>query len=520
MADNQYDAIVIGAGHNGMVAAGYLARDGLKVLVVERLDKIGGAVTTDEFAPGYLGPMCSYVCHALQGRVIDDLKLREHGFEIIPESGSVGWTSFGIHPFPDGTYIGGPEVKSPLDQANQLRQFSENDARRFFDWVDFWERSVSVFAPYFLTEPPTLSDVMHGVRGTRNEEVLEKIVTWSLLDLIEDHFEHPNVQANFLRSPEMDPASPGSMMSTAILGIGRQGRPEDRGIPRMSMGTIADSMASSIRSMGVEIRTGSPVDKVLVEDGEARGVRLANGEEIRSFMVVSNADPKRTFNTLFDEGQIREATMQQVNRWKTQAGCVKFLAALKELPDLSGYLGEGYDTSQVSHISISPSVEYHRQSWMDCQSGKPSSSPVMSIQLTSVIEPNLVRRGDGHVLSNWVLYYPGTPNEGSWSEMRDEIGEQIIDGITEYAPNFRDSLIEWSVQTPEDIQTRVGMTDGNIRHLDMIPSQLLSQRQPYRTEVRNFYMCGAGTHPLGEVTGAPGHNAAHAILRDLERIAF
>ena len=520
MADNQYDAIVIGAGHNGMTTAGYLARDGLKVLVLERLDKVGGAVTTDEFAPGFLGPMCSYVCHVLQGRVIDDLKLREHGFEILPGHGAVGHTTYGIHPFPDGTYIGGPEVNSLLDEANQLRQFSENDARRLFDYVDFWERAVSVFAPYFMTEPPTLSDVMHSVKGTRNEEILEKIVTWSLLDLIEDHFEHPNVQANFLRYPEMDPASPGSMMSAAILGIGKLGRPEDRGIPRMSMGNIADSMASSIRSMGVEIRTGSPVDKVLVEDGEARGVRLTNGEEINSFMVVSNADPKRTFNTLFEEGKIREATIDKVNRWKTQAGCVKFLAAIKELPDLSGYLGDGYDASKVNHIGIGPSVEYQRQSWLDCQAGKPTSSPVMSIQLTSVAEPNLVRRGDGHVLSDWVLYYPGTPKEGSYSEMRNEIGEQIIDVINSYCPNFRDSLIEWSVQTPEDIQTRVGMTDGNIRHLDMIPSQLLSQRQSYRTEVRNFYMCGAGTHPLGEVTGAPGHNAAHAILRDLERIAF
>ena len=520
MADNQYDAIVIGAGHNGMVAAGYLARDGLKVLVVERLDKIGGAVTTDEFAPGYLGPMCSYVCHALQGRVIDDLKLREHGFEIIPGSGSLGWTSFGIHPFPDGTYIGGPEVKSPLDQANQLRQFSENDARRFFDWVDFWERSVSVFAPYFLTEPPTLSDVMHSVRGTRNEEVLEKIITWSLLDLIEDHFEHPNVQANFLRSPEMDPASPGSMMSTAILGIGRQGRPEDRGIPRMSMGTIADSMASSIRSMGVEIRTGSPVDKVLVEDGEARGVRLANGEEIRSFMVVSNADPKRTFNTLFDEGQIREATMQQVNRWKTQAGCVKFLAALKELPDLSGYLGEGYDTSQVSHISISPSVEYHRQSWMDCQSGKPSSSPVMSIQLTSVIEPNLVRRGDGHVLSNWVPVLPGHTERGVL--VRDAGRDRRADHrrhhrVRSELPGQPDRVVCADAGGYPDQGWDDGRQHPTPGH-DPEPATVAAAAVPHRgaqlLHVRRGY-ASAGRGHRGS-----GHNAAHAILRDLERIAF
>ena len=518
MADNQYDAIIIGAGHNGLVASAYLARDGLKVLVLERLDKIGGAVTTDEFAPGFLGPMCSYVCHILQGKVIDDLKLRDHGFEITRPSGS-GTLRRGVHPFPDGTYIGGPDIQSPLDQANQLRQFSENDARRYFDWVEFWEQAAGIFQPFFLTEPPTLSDLVESVRGTRQEEVFEKLLTWSYIDLLEDHFEHPNVQANYMGSPEMDPADAGSMLGSAVHRVSQFGRPEDRGIPRMSMGNISQAMASSAESLGVEIRTGAQVDRVVVENGEAKGVRLANGEEISGFMVVSNADPKRTFSTLFEPNQLRPSTLKKVNNWKTKADCVKFLAAMRELPDLSGYLGDGYDQNAVTSINMMPSVEYHRQSWADCDAGRPSSAPIMHIQLTSVAEPNLVRRGEGHVMSNWVLYYPGQLAEGNWADIREQIGEQIIDVINDYCPNFRDSLIEWSVQTPEDIQTRVGMTDGNIRHLDEIPSQMLSQRQPYRTEVRNFYMCGAGTHPMGEVSGAPGHNAAHAILRDLERIA-
>ena len=169
-------------------------------------------------------------------------------------------------------------------------------------------------------------------------------------------------------------------------------------------------------------------------------------------------------------------------------------------------------------VKINPSVAYQQQSWDSCEEGIPSTCPVMGIQLTSVAEPDLVR-GEGHVMSNWVLYENPELKDRTWDDAREEVGEHIIDQITEYAPNFRDSVIDYTVQTPLDIETRVGMTGGNIRHLDMIPSQMLNQRQSYRTEIKNFYLCGAGTHPMGEVTGAPGHNAAHALLRDMRRSA-
>ena len=518
MAENQYDAIVIGAGHNGLVTAGYLARDGLSVLVLERLDKLGGAVTTDEFSPGYLGPMCSYVVHLLQGKVIDDLKLREHGFEIVSSATRENFSTI-FHPFPDGTFLGGPGITSDFDAANQIRQFSERDAHAYFDWVAFWDDASAILYPYFLTEPPTIAELMESVRGTRQETVLEKLLTWSYLELLEDLFEDEHVKAHLLNmSTEMDARSPGSMLGSALFACGRFTRDEDRGVPRMSMGSVTDAIAASARSLDVEIRAGAPVRSVIVEDGEAKGVRLVSGEEISSFIVVSNADPKRTFTTLLQPDEVGEETIKRVNRWKTKAGCVKFLAAMKELPDLSRYLGTAYDRNSILHLGLGPSVEYYLQSWDDAVAGKPTTCPIMSIQLTSTVEPNLVR-GGGHVMSNWVLYETPDLKEGTWDDAREEVGEQIIDAITEYAPNFRDSLVDWTVQTPDDIETRVGMTDGNIRHLDMIPSQLLSQRQPYRTSIKNFYMCGAGTHPMGEVTGAPGHNAAHAILKDLQRVA-
>ncbi len=521
MAENQYDAIVIGAGHNGLTTAGYLAKDGLSVLVLERLDKIGGAATTDEFTQGFSGPMCSYIQYMLQGKVIDDLKLREHGLEVLkgpnkPGSGEASMS--GIHPFPDGTFTGGPDIKSPLDAAEQIRQFSENDARNYFEWTSFWEQAASILHKTFLAEPPTVTQLIESVKGTRQEEVLEKMLTWSVMDLIDDHFEHPHVRATSLGIPEADPSAPGSIMSNAYFTTSQFSRDEDKGIPRGSMGAITQALAASVRDLGAEIRTRTPVQEVIIEDGEARGVRLANGEEIRSFIVVSNADPKRTFSTLVDSQFVDEATKSKIKRWKTNANCVKFLAAMSEPLDLTRFLGDNYDRDQIVNVSIGPSVEYFQQSWDDAIAGRVTDCPLMHIQMPSLVDPNLAPRG-GVVMSNWILYYPAEPIDQPWETRRDAVGEQIIDAITEYAPNFRESLIDWSVQAPIDIETRVGITDGNIRHGDMIPSQMLANRFAYRTSIRNFYMCGAGTHPGGEVTAAPGHNSAHAILRDLERIA-
>ena len=335
---------------------------------------------------------------------------------------------------------------------------------------------------------------------------------------MEHYFEDERVKAHAMtHNIECDPSTPGSMLGIALFKCSQFNRPEDQGIPRMSMGTVSQSIADSARSRGAEIRTRAIVEQVIVEDGEAKGVRLAGGEEIRAGVVVCNADPKRTFSTMFEPEQLSGDTHRRLKRWKTQAGCVKFLAGLSELPDFSSYLGEGYDRNGITYVNIMPSVDYHQASWDACAAGRPSEHPCMSIQLTSTAEPRLAR-GDGHVMSIWTLFYPPNLAEGTWDQRRDEVGEHIIDVLTQYAPNFRDSIVEHTVQAPLDIETRVGMTDGNIRHLDMVPNQLLSQRQPYRTEIRNFYMCGAGTHPMGEVTGAPGHNAAHVILRDQERI--
>ena len=516
MSNEPYDAIVIGAGHNGLVTAGYLARDGLKVLVLERLDKVGGATSTDELFPGLWGPMCSRVNSGLQGKVIDDLKLRDHGFRIARPQPPVS-DGTRLRPYPDGTYLGGPGINGPIDAANQIREFSEHDAKSYFEWNRFWEEAASIFQPYMLTEPPPLSDIFADVRGTNREQILEKLITWCYLDLLFEYFEHPNVQAAHMTLPEVDPRSPGSLFWPAIIRTGQFLRSEDKGYPVGNMGAIADALASSAKSIGVDIRTNAPVERLLVENGEVKGVRIADGEEIEAPIVISNADPKRTFST-FVQTDDAPADSLRASGLTTQSASMHFHASISELPDFSRWLGEGYDRASNPGPHIAPSVQWYLDSWDDAQAGRWSRSPVTSILVPTLYDPTLAPRG-GHMVAVWISYEPPKLKEGTWAEARQEAGEYMIDLITEYAPNFRRSIIDWSLQTPEDIETRVGMTDGNIRHIDTSPKQLLRGRFPYRTEIDGFYMCGAGTHPTGDVTGAPGHNAAHAILRDLERLS-
>jgi phytoene dehydrogenase-like protein len=257
-----------------------------------------------------------------------------------------------------------------------------------------------------------------------------------------------------------------------------------------------------------------------VRHGRATGVVLDNGERIEADVVLSNADPKRTFLTLVDRNALEPGFLEGVQRLKTNISCLKFHCALRELPDFSAYLGKDFDPKVLAQIRICPSVDYFEQSWDDAKRGRPSSCPVMYVQLPSVYDRSLTPPGQ-HVMSVWSLYAPVRLREGAWDDARQQVGEHLIDTLAQYAPNIREVMIDWELFTPADLERRVYLTDGNIRHLDIIPQQMLAGRpnrqlSGYRTPIEGLYLCGAGTHPGGEVTGAPGHNAAHAVLRDWE----
>ena len=316
--------------------------------------------------------------------------------------------------------------------------------------------------------------------------------------------------------------APGSIMAVGYIRSDLLTPDENFGIPKGGMGAITQSMARSAEAHGVEIRLNAEVQQILTTNGRANGVLLADGERIHADAVLSNADPKRTFLSLMDEGDVPSDLLSDIRRAKTNTSFLKFHAALDELPDFSAYLGPDYDPKALAYTRVCPSIDYFERSWDDAKSGRPSSSPVMFIQIPTVYDDTLTPPGK-HVMSVWSMYAPVQLREGTWQDARQAVGEHLIDTITQYAPNFRDVMIDWELFTPVELEDRVGLTDGNIRHLDITSQQMFAGRgsrsiSGYRTPIEGLYMCGAGAHPGGEVTGAPGHNAAHRLLRDWEQI--
>ncbi len=511
MSDAIWDAVVIGGGHNGLVASWYLASAGLKVLVLERRDFVGGAVVTEELWPGYSVPTCSYICYLLQGKVIDDMDLREHGFDVHHLSpGS-------FTPFPSGRRI--LSWDDDQESAAELRPFSAHDAEALPRYRAYRERLAGLYHRWFLTPPPTLAEMTAAVAGTEDETLLERLLFGTASGLLDEFFESDEVKGALASAWDAgDPDAPGSLFSGIYPAISQFTEDENYGIVVGGMGGITKAMRRSVEAKGVTVRTGATVEQILVDGGRATGVKLESGEEIPARRVLSNADIKRTFLRMVPRDALPGDFVRAVERLQTRAAYFKFHAALDDLPDFSTYFGDEYDPRMLAQIKICPSLDYYRKAWDDAVHGRITDSPVMSVQIPSVYDRTLVPNG-GHVMSIWVQYAPVKPNGAEWTDdLARQAGEMLIGTLEQYAPNIRDVMREWVCFTPADIEQRVGMTDGNIRHIDMIAGQLLDQRplpgwSDYRTPIENLYLCGADTHPGGEVTGAPGHNAAHAVLR-------
>lgn len=509
-----HDVIVIGGGHNGLTCAGYLARAGLKALVLERRRMVGGACITEELIPGHQFPTCAYHCHMLQSKVIDDLELRKHGFDVIPLD------PVRFLPFPDGTYI---NLWRDTDRMiEEIRAISPRDAEAYPAWNRFWEKAARLVQHYVLSPAPTLAELFDRARATGDEEVLETLLTVSMKDLVEEHFESEQIRGAFIGAAESgDPGATGSAYARAYFTIDRFTDPKNMGLAKGSMGAITQAMARSATAFGAEVRTNAPVSKIIVRDGRAVGVALQDGPELYAPTIVSNADPKRTFLDLLDPDHLDHDFRRRVKQLKTQFSSVKLHCTLTGLPDFSRYLGPGFDPKMLAMIKICPSVEYFEANLRDALAGRFTTSPQMYIQIPSVYDDSLAPAGR-HVMSMWMQLQPVKLSEGDWDHSHQEVFDVLMETMSVYAPNIREVVDQWQLLTPADIERRLGLTDGNIRQLDTIPSQLFSRRplpgwSDYRTPVEGLYLCGAGTHPGGEVSGAPGHNAAHAILTDLDR---
>ena len=507
-----HDAVIVGGGHNALVCAGYLARAGLDVLVLERRGFVGGATVTEELFPGYRLSSCSYICHLLQAKVIDELEMRRHGFEVLP-----------LDPDPLQLYPDGRRLARWRDTARaqeELARFSAHDALAYPRWRDFWKRAAGLVYPWFLKPPPTLAQLRDSVAGTDDAAFLERLLTVSMGELVREFFEDEAVRGSFVQVQDVgDPEAAGGAFCYTHIRCDSFSRPEDIGIVRGGMGMIAESLAASAVERGVEIRTDATVERIVVREGTAVGVVLQDGTEISARRIISGADPKRTLLGLVGPDSLPGDCLGPVRALKTNTSYLKFHAALSRLPDFSRYFPDDYNPSHVASLKICPSLEYFARAWHDAADGRPAAEPVMEVQIPSVHDPTLAAEGH-HVMSVWGLYAPVRPREGDWDGLREPVGEAMIDLLSQYAPDLRDCLVDWSLFTPADLERRVALTDGNIRHLDIVPGQYLADRplrgwSGYRTPIDNLYLCGAGTHPGGEVTGACGHNATHVILETL-----
>ena len=512
MPMSNHDAIIIGGGHNALVCAGYLGRAGLDVLVLERRDFVGGATATEELFPGYRVSSCSYICHLLQSKVIDDLEMRRYGFEVLnldPEP---------FQPYPDGRRL--CRWHSLERTQAELGSFSLHDAAALPEWHAFWRRAAGITYPWFLQPPPSITELRASVAGTEDAAFLDRLLSRSMGDVVREFFEDEAVRGSFLQVQDVgDPEAPGGAFCYTHVRCDAFSRPEDVGIVRGGMGMIASALAESARAHGVSIRTGTVVDKILIRDGTAVGVALEDGTEITAQRVISGADPKRTLLGLVGPDRLPAGSVAPARAMKTRTGYLKFHAALGRLPDFSRYFPDGYDPRYVASMKICPSMQYYQAAWNDAAAGRPAARPVMEVQIPSGLDDTLTQPGH-HVMSVWGLYAPVRPRDGNWDSIREPVGECLINVLCEYAPDLRECLVDWSLFTPADLERRVWLTDGNIRHLDIVPDQFLDQRpmsgwSGYGTPIGGLFLCGAGTHPGGEVTGACGHNAAHVILESL-----
>jgi phytoene dehydrogenase-like protein len=515
-AGSRYDAIVVGAGHNGLIAAGYLARAGKRVLVLERRSIIGGATVTEEWFPGYRLSTCSYVCNLLLPEVIADLELGQHGYDVRPFDPQY------FLPFPDGSHF-----MSFLDgrkTREQIAKFSRRDVAGYDAYWAMWDRILERMRPLLLQSAPTWDQIQARFSGPQGQEDWRTLTRKSIAELLDEYFESEQIKAPLstggVIGVNAGPMTPGTayVKYHHLIGsiAGHQGA---WGFVRGGMGSIPKAIAAFDREHGVDIATDSEVAEIEIRDGSATGVRTVDGRRYLADIILSNADPTRTFLQMVGESHLPAAFADGVKRIKVKGSVVKVLMALGELPDFTAMPGTTVGPQHTGGIVINPSVEYLETAWDDCKRGHPSRRPFMDCYIQTATEEGLTPPGK-HTMSLFVQYAPYDLAEGTWDQRRDEIGVNIIDTLAMFAPNIPNAIEHLEVLGPPDIERIIGITGGNIFHGEILPDQMFGYRpvpgySDYRTPVDRLYLCGAGAWPGGAVFGAPGRNCALEALRDL-----
>lgn len=486
--DLHADAVVVGAGHNGLIAAAYLARAGLRVIVCERRDIVGGAAVTEEIVPGFRASTASYALSLLRPDVFADLELERHGVIVVPKDPQM------FVPHEDGHFS---VWRDSARTIQELARFGDDEG--YARWSAFWDDAVAKLRPLVdAADPPPLAEVERAV----GPDIWRWAVAGSAAEAVERFFEHPAVQGAFASQGVIGTwasvRDPGTAWVLAYHALGGElyGSSGTWGYVRGGMGALTGALRAAAEDAGAEILVGAPVEEILADGG----VRLEGGRVVRAEVVVSGADPKTTFLRLAPSGALDASFVEHVESWRAPGCVLKVNMALSEAPQFAELRGT---------IEISPSIDYLHAAYEEAKSEGYSRRPFIECFVQSAVDPGLVD-GDGHVVSAFTQYTTDLADLSAATEA-------VLDTLSSYAPNLRDAIVACEALGPRELEQRFGLSGGNIFHGELLPDQSFGERFDYRTPLRGLYLCGSGARPGGCVMGAAGRNAAKVVLQDLGR---
>jgi phytoene dehydrogenase-like protein len=527
--NQNYDAIIVGGGHNGLTAAGYLAKAGLKTLVLERRSVVGGAVVTEEIHPEYRISTVSYVVSLLRSEVIRDLELKRHGFEMIRMDGTLAVCG------DDYLFLCGDEEHD----RKEVERFSSVDYDAMTQFDAMVQTIGEVIRNQMLREPPKLDAGLLDLAALARLGIdirrlspdlryrLIQMLTSSAYDLIERWFDSPMIKSMYASACFSGNFAslhqPGSAIPFFHMAIGElDGEKGAWRLVRGGMGGITQAMANFARSKGVDIRTAASVVKILVEKGRAVGVQLEGGEILNSRCVLANTDPKRTFLKLLDPDQLDPEFVKDIRQIRMGHSSLRISLALKGLPDFRFFAPGEAGPWHRSDICIFPDVAGLEANFFAAAAGHLPKAPRLEITIPSTVDDSLAPAGH-HVMSVLAKYYPYHLTDGvSWDDIKEDVADDIIEYMARVMPNLPNLIIARQMLSPLDLETIYGLTESDIFHGRHDLDQIFSLRPhpraaQYRTPVENLYLCGSGAHPGGGVSGAPGHNAARRVIADFKR---
>jgi len=518
------DAIILGGGHNGLVTAFYLAKAGLKPLVLERRPAVGGAAITDEFYPGFRCPTLAHAGGPLLLEIAQDMQLARHGLEIIEPGVRV------FAPLPDRRYL--LLYDDPARSAQQIAKFSTKDAERYPELASVLARMAAVMRQMTTQTPPStegprageLLELLQTGRAFRNlgKKDMFRLLRWTpmaVADLVAEWSEKQLLRAVLAAKGIFGTfLGPWSAGSGAVLLIRSAADPypvAGAAFPRGGMGSLTQAMARAATGAGAEIRTEVEVAQISVRNSSASGVVLATGEEITGRIVVSNADPRRTFLRLVDPAHLSPDFLTRIQNYRCLGTVAKVNLALAGLPSFSA---EDRTAALSGRIHIGPEVDYLERAFDAAKYGDFSRQPVLDAMIPSVADASLAPEGR-HVMSICVQFAPYRLTNGDWGKQRDALADVVVETLSEYASDLPDLILHRQVITPQDLENTYSLTGGHIFHGELALDQLFTMRPllgwaQYRTPLRGLYLCGNGTHPGTGLTGASGRNAAREILKD------